>query len=203
MLLHNLAKIEWIHVRCDATLERDVLCMVETENPLHTDIQTETSLEIYDKNCIMVNNTGYKTSWNSKFNDRQNIGIKSFQFIFYVISGNYPSIFSDTYKHRLKYNSNYYLYKFPSDVSEGFYILSENPKNFTKQGNLIQCASGSFISIICLCDGISDCPDDNPVDEIEFQRNITKQSKFETTQNIRIYFLKFHALNTQLKDEKK
>ena len=200
ILLRNLAELEWISVRCDGAFVKDILCIVKTENQLQKDIQIESSLEIYDKNCIVVNTTCYKIVWNP--DDRQTYDIKGFQFIFDAISGNYPSIFSPTFKYILKYNNSYYVYNFASQMIESFDILLDKPKNFTKQGNLIQCSSGSYISIIYLCDGISDCPDDNPVDEMECQRNMSKPSKYETTQNMRIFFLKFHVHNTQPNDEK-
>ena len=195
LLLHNLAEPEWISVRCDTPFAGDILCMVNTEIPENVRIKTEASTEIFDKYCILVTGKCYRFVWPPKseairLKYKKEIDIKILQFVLDAISENYPSIFSPSFKYIMKYNFN--VYKFTKEVREGAYILSEKPKNFTKQGNLIQCASGSFISILYFCNGIFDCPVDNNIDEMECQINISKKYESETIQNI-----KFHAQNTQ------
>lgn len=50
-------------------------------------------------------------------------------------------------------------------VPVGFCIVSGRSKTILPRGNLLECANKAVVSALCVCDGVSDCPGNNPADE--------------------------------------
>ena len=69
MLLTNLAKPEWVPIKCDQRIIGDIMCMVPRNVNTNTNISLNGDLVIFEKQCISITGKCYLFSWGF-LNDR-------------------------------------------------------------------------------------------------------------------------------------
>ena len=199
MLLSNLAEPEWISISCSERLLFFVLCVKENKTADKNSLTFKTTdlsywcnrTDILVKgNCfsfIWGRNTNHKTTLCQAFQSRHvnYKETKHLEHIFYAIS---PSKFLPKI---LLYKDSYGLYAIGiywafnrvkvqhfnmsiSSISASHLCKARKQKRDLKR-IIFVCENGMFILFMYVCDGFSDCPDNDQSDEIDCNCNNTMQ----------------------------
>ena len=203
MLLSNLAEPEWIQISCTEKLLVDVICV---SKPGHLNA-TSSNYEISENNLICPINAISKGTlcylflWYSINNPTdlrsscklhyalpmQGLDIKYFHFLFVAIQSVFPPILSldktlKTKVLRFTYDKYLSVYHFRQSTlsntdSEGFILCTLKKTPVVIGDNLFQCRSNVFISYLLVCDGSSDCPNEDNSDEEFCHCQFNKKSR--------------------------
>ena len=182
MLLNNLAEPEWITVDCNEPVTPHTLCVFFDENNQSTTTKTVSTkeLNVYNKSCVIINGTCYLFLWIinqdqvpvQNYNKKPKFtNVTDFQMLFDSVAIEFPPILSYDMEYLINYRKYLNIYDCDRKVIdksnlEGLYIFSQDKLSIFKGGNLFQCESTVYISILYICDGNVDCPGDIPTDEM-------------------------------------
>lgn len=156
--MENLEDPEWMTVNCDEDILGDILCVAQSENDKYTNFSFVTfGLQMYDKDCVIVNKTCYLFIWNSKdsiSNEkdvlRATVEIQHLSLLFDIVSEPFPAIFSPDMKHVITYVKYFekYIFERPKKTNQlGLCILTRGTSQFeSNAGNLFKCKDNTFIS---------------------------------------------------------
>ena len=191
MLLSNLAEPEWIQISCTEKLLVDVICVSKpgylnatTSNYQISDINLICPINAISKGTLCylflwysINNpTDLRSSCKLHYAlPMQGLDIKYFHFLFVAIQSVFPPILSldktlKTKVLRFTYDKYLSMYHFRQSTlsntdSEGFNLCTLKKTPVVIGDNLFQCRSNIFISYLLVCDGSSDCPNEDNSDE--------------------------------------
>ena len=179
MLLENLAEPEWISIRCDQNITRDVLCMTpHSGNTLSPNASIKTDLIFYKVPCLMITNHCYLFSWIvSKLSsqNKKNV-LPSFTFISSTMQHLAESIDDDIPSfHSFKGLATYHKITHKWKLINGhkwvmgqaaWHVMKISESKYTQSGNTFECDLGTFIASFLICDNKKDCPGEIEHDEI-------------------------------------
>ena len=189
MLLSNLAEPEWIQINCTEKLLADVICVKRTD-PLDvrkTNYQPMGIRMICPVNAISKGARCFLFLWHNinestdlklhcKLHNAlsaQVLNIQYFQYLFDAIQSVFPPILSPhqtdkTKIHRFTYDKYISIYHYEDSVSpngDGFNLCTSKKIPVVTGENMFKCKSDVFISYLFVCDGITDCPNLDNLDE--------------------------------------
>ncbi len=177
LLLANLAQPQWVKVHCKLKLFVDVFCGVGTDSgPNETEIDNNDKHLLHRKSCVLVDQTCFLFEWMKR--ERVKSGLKrkhqnatNFEKLFDATGEEFPPIFSGDFQSVIIYKRFYNVYRFESRSStgstEGLVIVSSPPMRRQIGDNVLKCRSGTYLSVLSVCDEIPDClPDSLSREEI-------------------------------------
>ena len=200
ILLTNLAQPQWIQISCETQYTiSDVLCLTEAYNQLS--VANMTNLKLYDKDCVIQNNTCYLFWWPYTLGKTLKIlktksvfkgNVNKFEYLFMAVAAIFPPILDSNLRYFVTYEryGNYYHYrkqKIPKNSNRSVLITQQYSKNIIIGHNIYKCKGNVYISQIYVCDGNDDCPDNSKLDEVGCNCNHTEyyssKCKYITTNN--------------------
>ena len=184
MVITNLATPEWITINCNESLTTDFMCYFENEKePTITDRLTSV---IFNANCIIKEGICFVFHWVQSNYTRNQCDkslkhlndIKSFKFLFDAIRARISPILYFNCKWKLTYQKYAGVYDFKVEKTnenfDGFVVSKLNPVSEIIVGlNIFRCGKDLLISIILVCNGHNDCPEHDPLDEMECKSKMT------------------------------
>ena len=176
MLITNLDEPEWITINCREKLTTDIMCYFEELKKPSPTIAYNSTLIVFNANCIIKKSICYKFYWvNGKEFLRNGYATvntpNKFKYLFNAVSVTISPIlcygFTQKYTYEKYQNLIYFkMEEYPKHI-EGFVIYKSNPIPLIVGLNLFKCGKNVFISISLICNGHNDCPGREMSDEIE------------------------------------
>ncbi len=197
MRIMNLAETEWINVKCHTKAIVDVICVTfELQNSSDVD-QMELSHEsqycdsnevLLDESCLLfLWHSRNKTSIKNKIGGKAVRNILRIKILIDAISSSFPPVLTPVTQNLKLFKQIHvkkHLYNFELTTSnksfaesEGLLVLekiTETIQTTSPQAYLYNCSQGGFVSVIFLCDGVPDCPNDKS-DEAHCRCNWTAE----------------------------
>ena len=189
MLLFNLAEPDWISVPCDKKRLYHTLCFIQDTNSENDNNKTSEYLQntnnysACSKDHIIIQEVCYAFVWFDGINNTRNICtqfngnpvdmtlINSIKTIFIAISlvTQFPSLIiqkssNTAYEITFKrlFSTVHYRYQSANiSPTRGFYPCQYDKVYIYTGINLFNCTNGGHILSEYICDGISDCPNDD------------------------------------------
>ena len=180
MVIYNLAHPRWVRIGCNKKIKTVPVCMNTYQLSNLSDIVS--SIEVFHKSCILLDNTCYLFTWcnmENTFCSRkiESVNITLFEVMFQAISQVFPPIYLPKEQKILtydKYGNELYFKESKIDRDTEYYIISkENSADYEKGGNLFKCSNNNYISLSYVCDHHNDCQDDMATDEVNCTCNLT------------------------------
>ncbi len=176
MWLTNLAAPFWIQVSCHTPLAELIAC--QTVGTLETEMNIHVDMVVMDKLCVIFNGTCLLFSWHQKGKvprctlASKNLINKNSVFLseLFKFKMNIPLIFLPDVKQHMCYalTRSGFGYKECADSKEqtqGIHVCTGDKQNAVIGANLFQCFGNVFVSSYFVCDGIDNCPREDPADE--------------------------------------
>ena len=188
MLLSNLAESDWIQINCELKLLANILCV--SEPPNHTNIGFIHHSDMLESlNCapgyFSKYNLCYIFLWHNaveikdltdtcKRLDLLTIDISksnAVQYLFEAVEVPFPPIIftnklNKLEKYKVQYVRYLNIYRYKKKVvvtsdAQGFQICRTKKHSINTGSNVFSCKSGQHMSYLYVCDGFTDCPNDN------------------------------------------
>ncbi len=188
MLVTNLARPTWLLENCDRKIAKFVFCKQKPGNTTEN-----TQLQTLNRKCpsalfILKSDVCYMFAWETfplesetltlqKFNATRSLNVKKLEFLFDAVTVAFPRIILLTSKNSFqvvtyKIFSQHYYYTNVTNT-EVLYIREKSYEPIMIGGNLLKCEEGRYVSILSICDGTKDCPENTGLDETDCECNLT------------------------------
>ena len=180
MLVLNLAEPDWVSIPCNKQLLEHIFCY-KNEPLMRTDIQKENDYLVCSKGHILVRKNCYVFLWSNgifktrylrEFNARP-VTIQTITFLKNIfdatsLRNDYPTILIQkdvniVYVVKFQRSLNKITERHSTvnkSIAKGFYTYQYNRINIIIGINLFNCTKGGYISSEYICDGYTDCPND-------------------------------------------
>ena len=124
ILLTNLADPEWINIQCDELITTDVLCYFQKDNNLKVSVKGQSEIFMYNKSCVLKNNTCYLFKWieitNTDDTGQYISNVELFQFLFEAVSVNFPPLLVPHLKLKITYQRYGSIFIYRKTEGENF-----------------------------------------------------------------------------------
>ncbi len=187
MLLSNLMEPHWLNVGCTTKLLAHVLCTEQQTNDINGSVLHDQDSQKHDVACswntIALNDSCFAFLWYGNIPSFKNLCAKNrvgkpvnfhpihFEIIFDGTEVILPPMItwngtSTTFVSIWTCTKTLNVYSFSTHLvssshAEGFQICSAPPVFFNAKYIVFLCSNGGFVSVLCLCDDVIDCPNDN------------------------------------------
>ncbi len=196
LLLLNLAELEWSSIPCNESLLSHVLCVHNTQNVSLSADTTNTIKTGRSNCLLMqfeIRNSCHLFLWKPEgatadpvvgqcrhqHSDSKGLhftSIAPYKFLFEAVSTIFPPFLSQSADNPQRgtvfsYVRHLNTFQYRSDHTsfqraEGFLVCINDKHQYVLDSILFACETGGFVSDIHVCDGVTDCPNDNSDEKV-------------------------------------